>query len=96
MPDEMYRDAIQRQQSLGYSTFSDYVKALIRSDVLQGSSHLREPATRIALPPEQPVNYGQKVAVGASQMDTETQIVGILKGKYGKKKKPPGSPPGKK
>lgn len=44
---------------------------------------------------EPPVNYGQK-EVGASQMDTETQIVGILKGKYGKKKKPPGSPPGKK
>ena len=45
MPEELYVEAERRQKQLGYVTFSDYIQALIRADVLADGSHLRETVT---------------------------------------------------
>lgn len=41
-PAELFDQADRRQADLGYSTFSDYIQALMRADALTGGSHLRE------------------------------------------------------
>lgn len=59
MGHELYARAVARQQELGYSTFSDYIQALIRADSLQRGGHLREPAGEYRVssssPSERPV-----------------------------------------
>lgn len=40
-PSELFERAVARQKDLGYSTFSDYIQALIRADTMQGGGHVR-------------------------------------------------------
>lgn len=50
MPEAVYQRAVERQKALGYSTFSDYIQALLRSDALQDRGHLREVAPTYGSP----------------------------------------------
>lgn len=41
-PEQLFALADARKAQLGYSTFSDYIQALMRADALGGGDHLRE------------------------------------------------------
>lgn len=43
-PAVLFAKADARKEQLGYSTFSDYIQALLRADTLGGGDHLRESA----------------------------------------------------
>lgn len=47
-PDTLFAQADVRKAQLGYSTFSDYIQALIRADAVGGGAHLREAASSVA------------------------------------------------
>lgn len=49
-PANLFAQADQRKADLGYSTFSDYIQALIWADVKSSSGHLRETASTVPPP----------------------------------------------
>jgi len=94
MPDQLFATAVERQRELGYSTFSDYIQALIRADSLQSGPHLREAAKAAApLPAGNPVNYRkakrQTNSARPSSADTERKVVDIVQKHHPKAGPPP-------
>lgn len=64
-PAELFAQADQRKAQLGYSTFSDYIQALIRADTVAGGAHLREASDILAAAHQQTIaavetSYGKK------------------------------------
>jgi len=64
LPQEMYDAAAQRQSDLGYATFSAYVQALIRADVLTQTSHVRTAAPLVSLHEKEQTLTAIKKAAG--------------------------------
>lgn len=62
-PAELFAQADRRKAQLRYSTFSDYIQALIHADLVAGGSHLRE-TSELAAAEQQSlaaaVSYGKK------------------------------------
>lgn len=54
-PGSLFAKADVRKEQLGYSTFSDYIQALLRADSLGGGDHLREAAPTPDSPSTPPV-----------------------------------------
>jgi hypothetical protein len=50
-PSDLYAKADARKEELGYSTFSDYIQALIRADVVKAGGHLREASPKYEITP---------------------------------------------
>lgn len=72
-PRQLFASADARKEMLGYSTFSDYVQALMRADTISGGAHLRDEAPRAV--PDHP---GIK-AVPAIQTETHYHKLHKLK-----------------
>jgi len=64
LPQEMYDAAAHRQAELGYATFSAYVQALIRADVLTQTSHVRAAAPVVPLHEKEQTLAAIKKAAG--------------------------------
>lgn len=45
-PKDLFAKADARKALLGYSTFSDYIQALLHADTFGGGAHLRDEAPR--------------------------------------------------
>lgn len=54
-PAALFTKADARKEQLGYSTFSDYIQALLHADTLNGGDHLRESAPTPDTPHTPPV-----------------------------------------
>lgn len=89
MPGPLYAQALVRQKALGYATFSDYVAALLRNDILSRDSHVREesgPYGSSSSPPSEPVESVASAIVSAAALEAR---------RLSKAARPPGSASGR-